>query len=45
MFKELKLEDMPPHIYAVANNAFRTMLRTRCLSIRYLETVTSQNGR
>ena len=29
MFKECKLEDMPPHIYAVANTAYRTMLRTR----------------
>ena len=29
MFKECQLEDMPPHIYSVAQNAYRTMLRTR----------------
>ena len=29
MFKECPLEDMPPHIYAVAQTAYRTMLRTR----------------
>ena len=29
MFKECKLEDMPPHIYSVAQTAFRSMLHTR----------------
>ena len=29
MFKECKIEDMPPHIYSVAQTAFRTMLHTR----------------
>lgn len=29
MFKECQLEDMPPHIYSVAQTAYRTMLRTR----------------
>ena len=29
MFKECPLEDMPPHIYSVAQNAYRAMLRTR----------------
>ena len=29
MFKECKIEDMPPHIYSVAQTAYRTMLHTR----------------
>ena len=29
MFKECKIEDMPPHIYSVAQSAYRTMLHTR----------------
>jgi len=29
LFKECRLEDMPPHIYAVANSAYRSMIRTK----------------
>ena len=29
MFKECKVEDMPPHIYSVAQSSHRTMLRSR----------------
>lgn len=29
MFKECRLEDMPPHIYAVSNSAYRSMIRTK----------------
>ena len=29
MFKECKIEDMPPHIYSVSQTAYRTMLHTR----------------
>ena len=29
MFKGCKPEDMPPHVYAVAQTAYRTMLNTR----------------
>ena len=29
MFKECQLEDMPPHVYSVANSAYRAMLRNR----------------
>lgn len=29
MFKDCPLEDMPPHIYSVAQSAYRAMLRTR----------------
>ena len=29
MFKECKIEDMPPHIYSIAQSAHRTMLRSR----------------
>ena len=29
MFKECKLEDMPPHIYSVAQSSYRSMLHTR----------------
>ena len=29
MFKECKIEDMPPHIYSVVQTAYRSMLHTR----------------
>ena len=29
MFKECKIEDMPPHIYSVAQTSYRSMLHTR----------------
>ena len=29
MFKECKLEDMPPHIYSVSQTAYQAMLHTR----------------
>jgi myosin-18 len=29
MFKDCQLEDMPPHIYSVAQGAYRTLLRSR----------------
>ena len=36
MFKDCKQEDMPPHIYSVANTAYRTMLRTRSAAGDYV---------